>query len=126
MDGVDAGDDGDSAPDVAADAAPDVAAADSSSRVSSRQIGLTQEATSIMMRKALILFAKGIIVREDAKNFFSDRAKAFLEQLLCRHELDGSMDSKMVASAIAGWIPEQGDIGERMRSAPLHPQLSPA
>jgi len=80
-----------------------------------------QAATAIMMDKALTCFAKGIMVREDAKKFLKDRAKTFLEQLLCRDELAGSMDPKMVGSAIAGWIPEQADIGERMRSVPPSP-----
>jgi hypothetical protein len=85
---------------------------------SGRHAGVRQEATAIMMGKALSLFAKGIMVREDAKKFLKDRVKVFLRQLLCRDELAGSMDPKMVGSAIAGWIPE-GDIGERMRS--VHP-----
>ncbi len=83
-----------------------------------------QAATAIMMDKALTCFAKGIMVREDAKTFLKDRAKIFLGQLLCRHELAGSMDPKMVGSAIAGWIPEQADIGERMRSVPPSPPTS--
>ncbi len=80
-----------------------------------------QEATAIMMGKALSCFAKGIKVREDAKTFLKDRAKTFLGQLLCRGELAGSMDPKMVRNAIDGWIPKQGDIGERMRSVPPSP-----
>ncbi len=88
---------------------------------SGRHAGVRQEATAIMMGKALSLFAKGIMVREDAKKFLKDRAKTFLRQLLCRDELAGSMDPKMVGSAIAGWIPEQADIGERMRSVPPSP-----
>jgi hypothetical protein len=88
---------------------------------SEKHAGVRQEATAIMMGKALSCFAKGIKVREDAKKFLKDRAKTFLGQLLCRDELAGSMDPKMVASAIAGWIPEHGDIGERMRSVPPSP-----
>jgi hypothetical protein len=91
---------------------------------SGRHGGVRQEPTAIMMGKALRLFAKGIMVREDAKEFLKDRAKTFLGQLLCREELAGSMDPKMVGSAIAGWIPQHGDIGEMMRSVPLsHPTV---
>jgi hypothetical protein len=88
---------------------------------SEKHAGVRQAATAIMMGKALSCFAKGIKVREDAKKFLKDRARTFLGQFLCRDELAGSMDPKMVASAIAGWIPEHGDIGERMRSVPPSP-----
>ena len=82
-----------------------------------------QAATSIMMDKALSCFAKGIMVREDAKKFLKDRAKTFLGQLLCRGELAGSMDPKMVRNAIDSWIPK-GDVGEKMRSVPPSPPTS--
>jgi hypothetical protein len=83
-----------------------------------------QEATAIVMDKALRFFATGIKVRGDAKNVLKDRAKTFLGGLLGRDELAGSMDPKMVRNAIAGWIPEQGDVGEKMRSVPPSPPTS--
>jgi hypothetical protein len=79
-----------------------------------------QEATAIMMDKALSCFAKGIMVREDAKKFLKERAKTFLGELLCRDELAGSMDPKMVRNAIDVWIPK-GNAGEKMRSVPPSP-----
>ena len=79
-----------------------------------------QAATAIMMDKALSCFAKGIMVREDAKKFLKERAKTFLGGLLGRDELAGSMDPKMVRNAIDGWIPK-GDAGETMRSVPPSP-----
>jgi hypothetical protein len=82
-----------------------------------------QAATAIMMDKALSFFAKGLRVREDAKTSLKDRAKTFLGGLLCRGELAGSMDPKMVRNAIDGWIPK-GDVGEKMRSVPPSPQPS--
>ena len=94
---------------------------------SGRHAGLRKEPTEIMMGKALRLFAKGILVREDAKTFLKDSVKTFLGGLLCRDELAGSMDPKMVRNAIDGWIPEQGDrgeVGEKMRSVPPSPQTS--
>ncbi len=90
---------------------------------SEKHAGVRQEATAIMMGKALSLFAKGIKVREDAKNVLKDRAKTFLGGLLCRGELAGSMDPKMVRNAIDSWIPK-GDVGEKMRSVPPSPQTS--
>ena len=80
-----------------------------------------QAATAIMMGKALSCSAKEIMVREDAKKFLKDRAKTFLGQLLCRDELAGSMDPKMVRNAIDSWIPK-GDAGEKMMSVPRSPQ----
>ncbi len=91
---------------------------------SGRHAGLRKEPTEIMMGKALRLFAKGILVREDAKTFLKDRVKTFLGGLLCRDELSGSMDPKMVRNAIDSWIPKQGDVGERMRSVPPSTSLS--
>ncbi len=90
---------------------------------SEKHAGVRQEATAIMMGKALSFFAKGIKVREDAKTSLKDKAKTFLGGLLCRGELAGSMDPKMVRNAIDSWIPK-GHVGEKMRSVPPSPQLS--
>ena len=83
-----------------------------------------QEATAIVMDKALRFFATGIQVRGDTKNVLKDRTKTFLVGLLGRHELADSMDPEMVRNAIAGWIAKQGDVGEKMRSVTPSPPKS--
>jgi hypothetical protein len=90
---------------------------------SGRRETVRQDATAIMMDKAWKPFAKGIMVRGDAKKFLKDGVKTFLGQLLCRAELAGSLDPKMVKNAIDVWIPKKGDVGEKMRSVPPSPQI---
>ena len=70
-----------------------------------------QEATALMMSKALAEYGKGLTVRKDARVFLKKIASQILGGLLGRPQLSGSLDSKQVKEAIDGWIPRQGDVG---------------
>jgi len=80
-----------------------------------RRAGVRQEATALMMDKALKLYGTRIIVRDEAKISLKAMVKNFLGGLLCRPELSGSMDSKNVKKAIDHWIPKEGGVGGIMR-----------
>ena len=80
-----------------------------------RRAGVRQEATALMMDKALKLYGNRIIVRDEAKISLKAMVKNFLGGLLCRPELSGSMDSKNVKKAIDHWIPKEGGVGGIMR-----------
>jgi len=68
-----------------------------------------QEATALMMSKALGEYGKELTVQQDAKMFLETTASQFLGGLLEKPQLAGSLDSKQVQEAVDGWI--QGDVG---------------
>ena len=70
-----------------------------------------QEATALMMSKAIGEYGKGLTVRQRARAFLKTIASQILGGLLGRPQLSGSLDSKRVKEAIDGWIPSQGDVG---------------
>lgn len=74
-----------------------------------------QDATAVMMDKALKLYAKQIIVREEAKMYLEKRTKIVLGGLHSHEELSGSMDWKKVKKAIKNWISSEGQVGTIMR-----------
>ena len=72
------------------------------------------EATAVMIDKALKKFGKRIIVETDAREFLREVSKDFLGGLLGRPLLAGSMDRNKVKRAINDWIPTEG-VGNEMR-----------
>jgi hypothetical protein len=72
------------------------------------------EATAVMINKALKKVRKRIIVQADASEFLQEISKNFLGELLNRPPLSGSMDQNNVKKAINEWIPPQG-VGNKMR-----------
>jgi len=83
-----------------------------------------QQATALMMTKALSVYGKGLTVREGAKTLLKTMAMQILRDLLGKPQLSGFFDVYKIQEAIHHWIPEQGDLGRDMRFAPLLLQLS--
>ena len=84
-----------------------------------RKSGERQEATAIVLDKALKLYGKRIIVRDEAKKTLKGMAKAVLGRLLGRPPLSGSMDRDNVIRAIDGWLPKHGAVASALRLSPL-------
>jgi hypothetical protein len=80
--------------------------------------GERQEATAIVLDKALKLYGKRIIVRDEAKKTLKGIAKAVLGRLLGRPPLSGSMDRDNVIRAIDDWLPKHGAVASALRLSP--------
>jgi hypothetical protein len=84
-----------------------------------RKAGERQEATAIVLDKALKLYGKRIIVRDEAKKTLKGMARAVLGRLLGRPPLSGSMDRDNVIRAIDDWLPKHGAVASALRLSPL-------
>jgi hypothetical protein len=77
-----------------------------------------QDASALMMDKALTCEAKKLRVRACARQSMKETAACFLTKLLAREELAGSMAETSVKKAIRTWIPSKqypGGTGEKLR-----------
>ncbi len=88
----------------------------------------TQEASALMIDKALAHESKKIRTRACAKQCLKDTASSFLKKLLERDELSGTIAENAVKKAIRAWIPASqfpGGLGEKLRySHPLRDTIS--
>ena len=78
-----------------------------------------QDASALMVDKVLTHEIKKLRIKSCARQWIKDIAASFLNKLLARDELAGSMSEMSVKKAIRNWIPSSkfpGGVGEKLRS----------